>query len=160
VTKTGDKTRRVLVAILGAELLCLLLIAGGIAIGHLREESTATPPLATDFQWALDEGSERILYLVGGTTGGGQASAIEIRDASGTVLVNGETRALDPAVNAGLCPGARAQWPIWWSRTIPEPVAEALRRHDYRTYVFQALIDGTWQRLRLMDTGCRHRGQA
>jgi hypothetical protein len=158
--KTGDKDRRVLVAILGAELLCVLLIAGGIGIGHVREESNATPPSATDFQWALDEGSERILYVDGGTTAGAEARAIQILDASGTVLVSGETRALDPAVNAGVCAGARARSPIWWSRTIPESVAEALRRHDYQTYVFQALVDGTWRRVRLTDTGCRHRGQA
>jgi len=47
---------------------------------------------------------------------------------------------------------------MWWSRTIPETVADALRRHDYQTYAFEALVEGSWQRIRLTDSGCRHHG--
>ncbi len=145
-------------ALLGAELSLVVLIAGGIVVGHLREVSTATPPSATEFSWALDEGSERILYLEGGTYDG-QPTVIQIREGSGAVLVTGETRVLDPMINAGVCPGTRPHWPMWWSRTIPEAVAAALRRHDYQTYVFWALVDRTWQPVHLSDTDCRPRGQ-
>jgi len=148
----------VLIGVLGAELSLVVLIAGAFVVGRLREPSTATPPSATEFRWALDEGSERILYLEGGTYDG-QPTAIQIREASGAVLVTGDTRVLDPTINAGVCTGTRDQWPIWWSRTIPEAVAAALRRHDYQTYVFWALIDRTWQPVHLFDTGCRPRGQ-
>lgn len=147
-----------LIALLGAELSLVVLIAGGIVVGHLRETSTATPPSATEFSWALDEGSERILYLEGGTADG-QPTVIQIHDEGGVVLVTGETRVLDPTVNAGSCPRMHPYGPMWWSRTIPEAVAAALRNHDYQTYVFSALIDRTWQPIHLSDTGCRPRGQ-
>lgn len=148
--------RSVLLGLLAAELLFVVLIAAGWVVAHAQEASNATPPLATDFVWALDEGSERVLFLEGGFAG--QPTAVRIRDASGVTLASGETRALDPTINAGVCTGTRARWPIWWSRTISEPVADALRRQDYQTYVFEALVEGAWQRIRLTDTGCRHRG--
>ncbi len=151
------RNRRFLITLLGAELSLVVLIASGVVIGHLREASTATPPSPTEFIWALDEGSERIVYLEGGTYDG-QPTMIQILEADGTVLATGETRVLDPAINAGVCPGARPRSPIWWSRAIPELVAAALRRHDYQTYMFWALVDGTWQPVHLSDTGCRHRG--
>jgi hypothetical protein len=152
------RNRRALVTLLGAELLLLVLIAGGIVIGHMREPSTATPPSATEFTWALDEGSERILYLEGGTYDG-QPTVIQIREAGGAVLVTGDTRVLDPAINAGVCTGTRSHSPIWWSRTIPEAAAAALRRHDYQAYGFWAFVDRTWKPVHLSDTGCRPRGQ-
>jgi hypothetical protein len=156
--RTRTTIRQSLMALLIAELLVIALIAAGFVVGHAREQSTATPPSATEFRWALDEGSERILYLEGGDMAG-QPTAIQILDASGAIVITGGTRALDPALNEGVCTGTRAGWPTWWSRAIPEPVAQALRRHDYETYVFQGLVDGTCQRLRLTDTGCRHHGQ-
>ncbi len=156
--RTRITSRRSLTTLLIAELSVIALIAGGIVAGRAGEQSTATPPSATEFRWALDDGSERILYLEGGNMAG-QPTAIQILDAGGAIVVTGGTRALDPALDAGVCIGTRAGWPIWWSRAVPELVAEALRRHDYETYVFQGLVDGTWQRVRLTDTGCRHRGQ-
>ncbi len=153
-----QRTRRVLIALLGAELAIVLLIAGGVVVGHLGEASTATPPSATEFSWALDEGSEPILYLEGGTADG-QPTVIQIRDAGGAVFMTGETRVLDPTTNVGFCPRMHAYGPMWRSRTIPEVVAAALRRHDDQAYVFWALVDRTWQPVHLSDTGCRPRGQ-
>ena len=149
--------RSLFIGLLIAELLVILLVAGAwLALKTQEAALTATPPLATDFVWALDEGSERVLYLEGGVVG--QPTAVRIRDAGGTTLTSGETRALDPTRDAGACAGSSPRWPMWWSRSIPEPVAEALRRHDYQAFTFEALVDGTWQRLRLTDTGCRPRG--
>lgn len=42
-----QRNRRLLIALLGAELSLVVLIAAGIVVGHLREPSTATPPSAT-----------------------------------------------------------------------------------------------------------------
>jgi len=147
----------VLLRLLAAELsFVLLLLAGFVILKEAREGSLAQPPLATDFLWALDEGSERVLFMEGGFAG--QPTAVRIRDAGGTTLSNGETRVLDPARNPGVCTGSTPRWPMWWSRTIPETVADALRRHDYQSYSFEALVEGSWQRIRLTDSGCRHHG--
>lgn len=149
--------RSVLSGLLVAELVFILLVTGGWMVARMQEAAlTSTPPLATDFIWALDEGSERILYLEGGVLG--QPTAVRIRDAGGTTLTSGETHGLDPVRNTGVCSGSPPRWPIWWTRTVPEAVADSLRRHDYQTFVFEGFVDGTWQRLRLTDSGCRHHG--
>jgi hypothetical protein len=88
-----------------------------------------------------------------------QPAAVRIRDASGTVLVEGATRVLDPARNPGVCAGSPPTAPIWWSRTVPESVAEALRHHDYRSFTFEGQLVGGWKPLVLEDSGCRGHGQ-
>ena len=131
-----------------------------IAVLAVAIVSTGCGPAADGmhFLWALDEGSERVLSMEGGSATV-QPTAVRIRDERGSVIVTSSTRVIDPAAYKGLCGHSPIKAPIWWSRTIPEPVAEALRHHDYQTFTFEGQIAGEWRQLSLEDTGCRGHGQ-
>ena len=96
--------------------------------------------------------------MMEGGTATTHPTAVRIRDRAGSVLVEGPTRALTAAVNPGVCRERPPRSPTWWSRTIPESVAEAVRHHDYETFLFEGQFEGQWKALSLEDSGCRNKG--
>ena len=95
-----------------------------------------------------------------GPGGSAAPAAIRLIDPDGQVIVTRPTRALDPAVNIGVCPGHRPpKGTSWWSADVPGALAEELRTGRRVTFRFEASIRDQWRPVVLMDSGCRGIGR-
>lgn len=107
------------------------------------------------FRYAIDEGTQRLLYLSGGTRA--EPALIRLRRQD-QVLVVRETRPIEVG-SIDVCrrppPDADARW---WSAEIDDDIARAIRSGDRSLYALEALVESRWVPLDLRDSGCRWRG--
>ena len=108
-----------------------------------------------EFRYAIDAGSQRILYLSGGTA----AAPLQMRLLRGDdVVVQRTTELLQAGRNIDVCRNAPPRDPRWWSAAINDEIASAIRTGDGSAYRLEGLIDGRWQTLRLHGSGCAWKG--
>jgi hypothetical protein len=111
-------------------------------------------PSLTAFRYAIDDGSQRLLYLSGGANGGPDAIRLTAR---GTVAIERPTSVLTKDT-VDVCRNQPPRDARWWSATIDDTIAAAIRRGDTSVYLLEAWADGQWRPLELHDSGCRWKG--
>lgn len=113
-------------------------------------------PSPTEFRFSIDDGSQRLLYLSGGTASGPEAIRLT---REGQVLVERPTAVLRADRNIDVCRNQPPRDARWWSAAIDDEIAAALRAGT-DTYGLEGLITGQWRPIRLHDSGCKWHGHA
>jgi hypothetical protein len=108
---------------------------------------------ATEFRYAIAEGRQTLLYLSGGTATAPESVRLLL---NGGVVTEGPTKVLS-ANTIDVCRNQPPRDPRWWSATIGNDAASAIRQNDTSVYRLEAFVDGQWQLLRLHDSGCKWR---
>jgi hypothetical protein len=104
-----------------------------------------------EFRYAVASGLETVLYLSGGTESAPESIRI-VRD--GSVVIERETRRLT-GDTIDVCRNQPPRDPRWWSATISDEVAAAIRQRNTSLYRVEGLVGGQWTLLRLHNSGCR-----
>jgi len=113
-------------------------------------------PSITEFRYAIDDGSQRLLYLSGGTSAGPDVIRLTT---GGTVAIERRTSALTKDT-VDVCRNQPPRDARWWSVPIDDMIATAIRRGDTSVYLLEAQVDGEWRPLQLHDSGCKWKGMA
>ncbi|MDE3097128.1 MAG: hypothetical protein KGK07_14160 [Chloroflexota bacterium] len=113
-------------------------------------------PGPTEFRFAIDTGSQRLLYLSGGTASAPDRIRLS-RD--GQVLTERETVVLRADRNIDVCRNQPPRDARSWSAPIDDTIAAALRSGS-DAYLLEGLVAGRWLPLRLHDSGCVWHGHA
>ena len=111
-------------------------------------------PSITEFRYAIDDGSQRLLYLSGGTNAGPDVIRLTT---GGTVAIERRTSALTKDT-VDVCRNQPSRDARWWSATIDDTITVAIRRGDTSVYLLEAQVDGEWRPLQLHDSGCKWKG--
>ena len=106
------------------------------------------------FRYAIDEGSQRLLYLSGGTA----IAPEQIRLVwDGSVVAVRPTVVLEADRNIDVCRNQPLRDARWWSADINDDIARAIRASDPRVRL-EGMIAGQWTVLRVHDSGCLWHG--
>lgn len=108
-----------------------------------------------EFRYAIDEGSERRLYLSGGAVTA--PTAIRLLSQSG-ISIDRLTHVLETDRHIDVCRDQPPRDARGWNVVIDDEIADAIRAGQTQSFRIEGLIEGEWRPLRLFDSGCKHHG--
>jgi hypothetical protein len=167
---TGPLRRQTVFITLATVAVVILVFASSWAANELRCRSQMTTGpnfpgsdcgyhltrAPEEFRYAIDEGSQRLLYLSGGTA----EAPDQIRLVwDGSVVEMRPTLVLKPDRNVDVCRNQPPRDARWWSAAINDDIANAIRTSDPRARL-EGSVAGQWTPLRLHDSGCLWHGHA
>ena len=167
----ANEPRRLRTSVVAGAAIATVVLAAGTALRQFERiscESQMTDgpnrpgsncgyqlnPSITEFRYAIDDGTQRLLYLSGGTSAGPDVIRLTT---GGTVAIERRTSALTKDT-VDVCRNQPPRDARWWSATIDETIAAAIRRGDTSIYRLEAPVDGQWRPLQLHDSGCKWKG--